>query len=543
MIRITIAQLNPIIGDFPGNLAKIEDTIYTAQNHGSDLVVFSELFLTGYPPYGLLDKPWFVKQTKEALEAVTMISQAHPQIGILLGLPLPGNKPDKGLYNSAVLLYQGKIWGSSHKTLLSYYDEFNEARYFDPAQVIEPVRFGNELLGIIIGQDAWDDPGNSSIDPIAQLAQKGATLFINIGASPYYLGKDEKQFQLISSHAKRLRIPFIYVNQVGGNDELVFDGRSMYMNAKGDPVFVADPFVEQVKTVTVPEQGSCKVFKPQDPVESVRAALVLGIRDYFRKCGFSRALVGLSGGIDSAVTCCLAVEAIGAANVLGITLPSIYSSSGSVSDSQALAENLGIDFKIIPIEPTLRSFQQSLNVFWDTSQLGIAEQNLQARIRGDILMSFSNQFGYILLSTSNKSEIATGYSTLYGDMCGGLAVLADVPKTLVYELAHLINRQKQVIPYDTIVKPPSAELKPNQLDQDDLPPYKILDQILNLYLEEGCSIEEIVGHGFDRKTVEWLVRAMIRSEYKRRQAAPGIKITTKTFGLGSKIPIAAKLEP
>ena len=372
------------------------------------------------------------------------------------------------------------------------------------------------------------------------MAKKGATILINISASPFHVGKEEIRYRLIRNHARRYGIPFLFVNQVGGNDELIFDGRSMCIDKWGNPIECFKSFKEQVKTIDTNDKGIPDAYHPQDKIESIYEALILGIRDYMKKCNFSKAIVGLSGGIDSAVTCCLAKEAIGVENVLAISMPSPYSSKGSVEDARKLAKNLGIRFKVIPISSIYHSYVNTLKESLQIEGIDITLENIQARIRGNILMALSNKFGYLLLSTGNKSELAVGYCTLYGDMSGGLSVISDVPKTMVYELAHYINRRSEVIPKEIIEKPPSAELKPDQRDQDTLPPYEILDRILHYYIEEGYSMEEIIALGFESKTVEWVIRAVNKNEYKRRQAAPGLKVTTKAFGIGRRIPIAAK---
>lgn len=544
-MKVTIMQLDPMVGDIDGNLKKLTNTI--AEVEDSDFVVFPELFITGYPPRDLLEKPWFIRRVWKALEELEEISKKYPKIGILVGAPTPtGKNTGRGLYNSAVLIYQGKMVFTQHKTLLPTYDVFDEARYFDPAPYVDVIPFKGEVLGISICEDAWNDPklwprGKLyTFDPIDALAKKGATLFLNISASPFYVGKEELRFKIIRDHTRKHRIPFIYVNQVGGNDELIFDGRSFLLNKFGEPVAVLPSFKESVKTVDL---GAVKPssYTPQDKIETVYDALVLGIRDYMRKCGFSKAVVGLSGGIDSSVTCCLACTAIGCENVLGISMPSIYSSESSVADAQKLARNLGIQFKVIPTSKIYQAYLDTLSQ-QASDEISVTEENIQARIRGNILMAFSNKFGYLVLSTGNKSELATGYCTLYGDLSGGLAVLADVPKTMVYELAHYINSGKEIIPKSVLEKPPSAELRPDQKDQDTLPPYPVLDKILHYYLEEELSPEEIIELGFEPDVVRWTVKAIVKSEYKRRQAPLGLKVTTKAFGIGRRMPIAAKYE-
>ncbi len=546
-MRVTIAQLNPTVGDISGNVAKIVRTLSECAPYLPDLVIFTELFLVGYPPKDLLERSWFIARAQEAVDELRRVSKGYPGTGILLGAPLPTAQANgKGLYNAALLLYQGEILARQAKSLLPTYDVFDEARYFDPAPEVQAVSFKGERLGIHVCEDAWTDPTlwarrpPYTFDPVQALAKQGATLFINISASPFNVGKEAVRFGLIREHARRHGIPFVYVNQIGGNDDLLFDGRSMCLDRRGEPLATLQPFSEQVQTIESDQPGIAGSYVPQEEIASVHDALVMGLRDYMCKTGFSRAVIGLSGGIDSAVTCCLAVKALGQENVLGITMPSPYSSTGSIEDSRQLARNLGIEFRVIPISGIYQAYLDTLKEHFAGRPPNEAEENIQARIRGNILMAMSNKFGYLVLSTGNKSELAVGYCTLYGDMSGGLAVISDVPKTMIYELALYINREIEVIPCASITKPPSAELKPNQVDQDTLPPYPVLDQILHHYVEEGHSVQEIVARGFDPDIVKWVARAVDRNEYKRKQAAPGLKVTTKAFGVGRRMPIAAR---
>ncbi|MGB8657759.1 MAG: NAD+ synthase [Candidatus Zixiibacteriota bacterium] len=546
-MKVTVAQLNPLVGDVNGNLLRIVDTLAQSAKDSSDLLILPELFLVGYPPRDLLERQWFVQKVQQAIEELTKISKGYPETGILFGAPLPtGRDTGKGLYNSAILIYQGRILSAHHKSLLPNYDVFDETRYFDPAPEINTVSFKGENLGISICEDAWNDPelwprGRLyASDPIDALAKKGASFLVNISASPFEIGKEEIRYRLIGDHAQRHRLPFVFVNQIGGNDELVFDGRSLCVDQDGEPVAVFPSFKEHVQTIDMKASGSPGLYVPQKRIESVYEALVLGIRDYMGKCGFSKTVVGLSGGIDSALVCCLAKEAIGAKNVLAISMPSPYSSRGSIEDSRKVAQKIGIQFQVIPISTVFDSYLVTLKECFKDRESDVTEENIQARIRGNILMAFSNKFGHLVLSTGNKSELAVGYCTLYGDMSGGLSVLSDVPKTMVYELAHHINRQSEVIPKEIVQKAPSAELKPNQVDQDTLPPYPVLDKILQHYIEEGNSPDEIIGMAFDPATVKWVVKAVEQNEYKRRQASPGLKVTTKAFGVGRRMPIAAK---
>jgi NAD+ synthase (glutamine-hydrolysing) len=548
IMKITMAQLNPTIGDFAGNLAKIEQTLAACAGDRPDLVVFSELYLAGYPPRDLLERGWFISQNLAGLDNVLALSRQYPDTGILVGAPMPTNlAAGKGLYNAALLLCNGEVLFQQHKSLLPTYDVFDEARWFDPAPTVAVVPFKNERLGISICEDAWNDPElwlrvPYVQDPVAVLAAEGATLMVNISASPFWAGKEEIRYRLLSNHARRHHVPFVFVNQVGANDELIFDGRSLFLDSAGRAVAVFPAFREQVTTIDTAING-VSGYQEQPHIEAIYEALLLGIRDYMAKTGFRQVVLGLSGGIDSAVTCALAVAALGRENVHGVSMPSAYSSEGSVADARQLAQNLGIEFQMVPIRDTFQAYLHMLEPVFAGREPDISEENIQARIRGNILMALSNKFGYLVLTTGNKSELAVGYCTLYGDMSGGLSVIADVPKTLVYELARYINRERAVIPDASLTKPPSAELRPNQTDQDSLPPYGILDAILKLYVDEGRSTAEIAAQGFDPVTVAWVVRTVNRSEYKRWQAAPVLKVTSKAFGMGRRMPIAARYTP
>jgi len=546
-MKITLAQLNPIVGDVTGNLKKALATLEQCAGE-SDLIIFSELFLVGYPPRDLLEQPTLIERAQAAVRELLEVSRSYPQTGILVGAAMPsGLETGKGLNNCALLICQGEIRFRQNKSLLPTYDVFDETRHFAPAGQVEVVDFQGETLGISICEDAWYEPELWSrclypFDPIQVLAEKGATLLINISSSPFQVGKEETRFRLLRHHAQRFGLPVVYVNQLGGNDELVFDGRSLVLDSRGEAIAVLPAFREAVATVDPGLPGQPGLYEPLEEIATVHAALVLGLRDYLHKCGFIKAVVGLSGGVDSAVTCCLAQQALGKDNVLGVLMPSPYSSEGSIRDSRKLVENLGIPSKEIPITPVYRAYLDSLQGHLEVEKLGVALENVQARIRGNLLMALSNEYGYLVLSTGNKSEMAVGYCTLYGDMSGGLSVLADVPKTMVYELARYLNRERTMIPDEIITKAPSAELRPDQKDQDTLPPYEILDQIMNYYLTEGYSFKDITQLGFEPETVKWIIRAIDRSEYKRRQAAPGLKITSKAFGMGRRIPIAARYE-
>jgi len=548
-VKIAVAQLNPKVGDIRGNLAKAMSTLDQVAADQPDLVVFPELFLTGYPPLDLLERSWFVSKQEAALDELTGYSSRWPETGVIIGAALPSRrKPGRGLYNSAVLIYQGRVVFKQPKSLLPTYDVFDEARYFDSAPKTLPVTFKGERLGLNVCEDAWNTadfwPQGRIYDqdPITLLHEAGTTLFINISASPFHAGKDELRYRLIQQHAAKHRTPFVFVNQVGGNDDLIFDGRSMVFDENGRLVLLAPAFEEDVLVVNLGRPQPGLAFRPQDRIESIRMALVLGLRDYVRKSGFSKVVVGLSGGIDSAVTFALAAEALGPENVLGVSMPSPYSSPGSVEDSRKLAENLGVEFKVVSITGIFEAYLQSLGPHFEGLPQDVTEENIQARIRGNLLMGFSNKLGHLVLATGNKSEVAMGYCTLYGDMSGGLSVISDVPKVMVYDLAGHINQDREVIPQAVLDKAPSAELRPDQKDEDSLPPYPVLDQILNLYIEDGRSREEIVAAGFEPDMVHWVVRMVNRNEYKRKQAAPGLKVTSKAFGFGRRMPIVAEYD-
>ncbi len=544
-MKITLAQLNPTIGDFKGNLEKIEDTFNQVKRDHPDIIVFSELFLTGYPPLDLLERKDFTDKAQQTLDKLLELSTTFSKTAVLCGTIQPTNqKKGKRLYNSALLIQNGKILFRQHKTLLPTYDVFDEARYFEPATNIDVFKFKDEILGITICEDAWNDPALRlgkiyNTNPVAILSKKGATILINISASPFNMGKEETRHSIFQKHAIHCQRSFIFLNQTGGNDELIFDGRSMIFNKEGQLIWLGHPFKEHVHTIDLSNPPPKQTYFQQDKIEAVYEALTLGIRDYMNKCHFQKAVLGLSGGIDSALTCCLASVALGPQNVLAAAMPSPYTSKASVEDAEQLSANLGVQFINIPITSIYQQYLDHLAAHFHNKAQDITEENIQARIRGNILMALSNKFGYLTLSTGNKSEISVGYCTLYGDMSGGLSVLGDVPKTLVYQIAEYINRDNEIIPRRIIEKIPSAELKPNQTDQDTLPPYDILDKILHLYLDKGYSKEEIISEGLSGDTVDWIIRAIERNEYKRRQAAPGLKITTKAFGIGRRMPVAA----
>jgi NAD+ synthase (glutamine-hydrolysing) len=546
-MRIALAQINTVVGDIAGNLEKITAALSSAAAERPDLIAFPEMCLTGYPPKDLVERPAFLDQAAAALISIEKLSAKFGGIGVIVGLPMASQGVGKGVVNVAALVAAGETLHKQVKSLLPTYDVFDEARYFDAADSIAPVGFKGETIGISICEDAWNDPelfGNRpyDIDPISILAQKGATIMINVSASPFSVGKEALRLELVRRHATHFGTPFIMINQVGGNDELVFDGRSYCVNAAGELMAALPMFEESVVTVDTKAAVKPVPFHPMDETEAIYRALVLGTRDYIHKCGFERAIVGLSGGIDSAVTVAIAAAALGAENVRAVTMPSPYSSQGSVDDSRALAASLGVALDVVPIGDVMSSYERALPKVFEGHSEGVAEENIQARIRGNILMAYSNKLGCLVLSTGNKSELAVGYCTLYGDMSGGLAVISDVPKMTVYRLADFINRDGQVIPRAVVDKAPSAELKPHQKDQDSLPPYETLDAILDLYIEDGLSGPDIAACGYDAKTVDWVLNAVRANEHKRKQAPPGLKVTSKAFGIGRRFPIAARYD-
>ncbi|MCF6153152.1 glutamine-dependent NAD(+) synthetase [Candidatus Kuenenia stuttgartiensis] len=543
-MKVALAQINTVVGDFENNVRKICSFIERAKRKHADLVVFPELAVTGYPPKDFLDIPAFVSHNLKALRDIT---QQVSGIAAIVGF-VDRNRQSYGklVHNAAAFIQDRQIVSVHHKSLLPTYDVFDESRYFESACSITPVQFNNYTLGISICEDIWNDEEFWTrplyeTDPIEKLISKGANVIINISASPFTVEKHESiRLRMLTHDAKKYKVPFIYVNQIGGNDELVFDGSSAVINAQGKRIAQAAAFGEDLIVVDLENTATQVVPQTFTPIETVQKALLLGLRDYVVKCGFEKVIIGLSGGIDSAVTAALAVEALGSENVMGIIMPSQFSSQGSVDDAVQLSKNLAIDYRIFPIKDLFDGYQTILREEFRGLPFDIAEENLQARIRGNIIMTLSNKYGYLVLSTGNKSEMAVGYCTLYGDMNGGLALISDVPKTMVYELAKYMNREKEIIPQETLSKPPSAELRPNQLDQDSLPPYNILDSILKAYIEEAKCIEEIVRMGFDETTVRDVIQKVNRNEYKRRQAAPGIKVTSKAFGSGRRMPIAHK---
>ncbi len=567
-MRIGLAQLNPTVGDLAGNRRKILDAYRALVAQGAELVVFPELIVCGYPPRDLLFKRRFVPDNEESLtEIAAAIGEIPAIIGFVETNPAPTGRR---FFNAAAFCHRGEIQVIGRKCLLPTYDVFDEDRYFEAANEPRIVTFAGKRIGLTICEDLWKNPKIDTsrlyeINPIAWLAAERVDLVVNLSASPWYAGKGAVRDQLVTDTAKQLRCPLAYVNAIGGNDELVFDGRSLVANANGEITARLAAFTEDLRTVDLPltspampsasdplsvKSSALSVERSPSPGAStpaptghsadIHAALVLGLRDYAHKSGFKRALIALSGGIDSALVAVLAVEALGAENVIGVSLPSSISSQHSKDDARILAENLGIRFETIAIADAVATAEAALGPVFAGRTRDVTEENIQARIRGVIMMALSNKFGALLLTTGNKSEVAVGYCTLYGDMCGGLAVISDVFKTQVYALCRWINREREIIPENTIIKPPSAELRPGQVDQDSLPPYDILDAILVGYVEKGLSRRDLVREGFNETVVNDIVRKVDLNEYKRKQMAPGLKITPLAFGVGRRIPIVQK---
>ena len=546
-MKIALLQVNPTVGDLPGNARLIVDALTVAGRLGAQLAVTPELALVGYLPRDLLLSAGFIDASWRALGELAANAAALPPV--LVGLPEP-NPSDEGrpLFNSAVLLRGGAVDQRFRKALLPTYDVFDEDRYFEPFHGPQILEICGKKLGVSICEDIWNDRDywkrrRYHHDPIDELARVGATSVINLSASPFTAGKHHRREEMIGSMAKKHRVPVVYVNQFGGNDDLVFDGRSCAFDAMGAPFARGRAFEADVVICDIDRPRPIAAPLDTTPESEIWRALVLGTRDYVRKCGFGSVVLGLSGGIDSALTAAIAVDAVGADRVLGVLMPSPYSSRGSVDDANLLAANLGIRTLTLPIEPPMRAFDQTLREPFSTGSCEVARENLQARIRGTLLMALSNQTGALLLTTGNKSELSVGYCTLYGDMNGGLAVIADVPKTMVYRIAHWRNQTvgRPLIPESSLTKAPSAELRPNQTDQDWLPPYDVLDDILQRHIEQHQPAREIVAAGFDAETVERVLRLVRLAEFKRKQAAPGLKVTDRAFGTGWRMPIAARI--
>ncbi|MCG3128337.1 MAG: Glutamine-dependent NAD(+) synthetase [Phycisphaerae bacterium] len=548
-MKVALVQLNPIVGDVRGNTRRILAALDAARRDQPDLAVFPEQAFIGYPGKDLLLRREVIRENTAALQDVT---RASAGLNVIIGCAEPNDdSTGRMIYNSAAVLCDGRVAGFVRKRLLPTYDIFDEVRYFQPGGSPQLFTFAGRRVGVSVCEDIWttqtgaQDRPLYDCDPVADLARLGAELIVNISASPFTLDKHGERMALLSMHARAHRLPVVYVNQVGGNDELLFDGASCVVDAGGQLIAAARAFDDDTLVVDLDQPHAARREPFPTGVAGLHQALVVGLRDYVRKCGFRSVVVGLSGGIDSAVVACLAADALGPASVYAVAMPSRFSSSHSVSDAQLLAANLGIRFQIIPIESIHSAFEACLTPVFGPAAAGVAEENVQARARGTLLMALSNKAGHLLLTTGNKSELAVGYCTLYGDMCGGLAVISDVPKTKVYELANYINQRHggPRIPEGTLTKPPSAELRPDQTDQDTLPPYDVLDAILERYEERLDSVERIIADGFDPAIVHDVVRRITASEYKRQQAAPGLKVTSRAFGFGRRMPIAARSLP
>lgn len=543
-IKFCLAQLNFKIGDFEGNTAKIADTIFNAKQKGADLVIFSEMSVCGYMPDDLLDYPWFVEKCEQSLEAVAQSCQG---IAAIVGGVMRNPKKGRLLQNVVCFMQNGRIQQTIAKTLLPTYDVFSESRYFEPAQETEIIEFKGHKIGIAICEDIWDiyNDFEYKISPGTILKELGAEIIINPSASPFHLGKQSLRNRVFSGQASRFDLPVIYANQVGIHTELIFDGASRVINSNGEIALQLPDFKESIQYIEFKDQqfqSSNTVPIEPDEIETLHSALIFGIQDYFKKMGFKKAVLGSSGGIDSAVVQALLSEAIGADNVLAVLMPSQFSSDGSIQDAKQLSENLGNTFEIIPIKDIFDQYTSSLASIFEGREFNVAEENIQARSRGVLLMAISNKLGNILINTSNKSEMAVGYSTLYGDMCGSLSVLGDVYKGQVYALARYINRNEVIIPQEIIEKAPSAELRPGQKDSDSLPDYDILDEILKLYVEGRKSKDEITMEGYDSQVVERIVNMVNANEYKRYQAPPIIRVSSKAFGKGRIMPLVAKFQ-
>lgn len=544
-MKIGIAQINAVVGDFPGNAKRILASYRECVEKGAELVLTPEMALVGYPPMDLLFRTEFVPK---CLQALDYLADEIRDIPLIVGYvdQCAEGEAGKPFRNAAAFLHDGKVEKKVWKSLLPTYDVFDERRYFEPGDSNTPIEFKGVKIGITICEDIWTEGYLHrplyQHDPALELSRQGMDILLNLSASPFNLGKRQARFAMLGDIARRMKTPLVYCNCIGGNDQLIFDGNSAAFDAEGNPLTALRAFEEDCQVVDTSAQGdSHKDPGPMSSEEECFKALVLGLRDYARKCGFSRACLGLSGGIDSALTAVIACEALGPENVHGLTMPSEYSSSGSVDHSIELAANLGMQCDCVPIKDAFEAVKSAMNpVFGDLAE-DITEENMQARIRGLFLMSLSNKTGRLLLTTGNKSELAVGYCTMYGDMCGGLAVISDLPKLQVYALSRWINREQELIPWETIDKPPSAELRPDQKDQDTLPPYEVLDAVLELYVEKHLSGSEIIEkHGFDENLVRWIQRRVDLNEWKRFQAAPGLRVTSKAFGMGRRMPLAQR---
>jgi NAD+ synthase (glutamine-hydrolysing) len=539
-MKVFIGQINSTVGALSANAELIRRAYDEGVRAGADVVMVPELAVTGYPPRDLLDRPHFIER---ALEIRDELAKMTGETTLIFGCPVRNpHWCGKPLHNAAIVARNGTIILEQKKMLLPTYDVFDELRYFEPGNEVHLVEIAGKRVGVSICEDFWFDDevfGQKMYcgNPVDDLARQGAEVLLNISASPFNSGKRHTRWQIFSDIATRYRVPLVYVNQVGGNDELLFDGSSIVFDASGQTIFCARAFEEHSTLVQL--QGSpCEMVLALGEEEEIGRGLILGLRDYIRKCGFKDVVIGLSGGIDSALTAAIAAEALGPERVTGIAMPSQFSSQHSIDDARSLASNLGIDFHLVPISPIYAPYETAIDALFGTHQFDTTNENIQARIRGNILMAWSNRTGAMVLSTGNKSELAVGYCTLYGDMAGGLSLLGDVYKTMVYRVARWLNRERTLIPESTMTKAPSAELRPNQTDQDTLPPYDVLDGILKLYIEEWLEVDAIAARGFDRDLVARILKMVDTAEFKRRQAAPTIRVSSKAFGSGRDMPIA-----
>ncbi|MFZ2492568.1 MAG: NAD+ synthase [Thermoanaerobaculia bacterium] len=541
-MKIYIGQLNPTVGALGTNAELIRRAYEDGVRAGADVVMVPELAVTGYPPRDLLDRPVFIDAALEVRDELVAMTG---ETALIFGCPTRNDRwCGKLLHNSAIVAARGKVLLEQHKSLLPTYDVFDELRYFEPARSVRTVEIAGRRVGVLVCEDFWfdDEVFGTKLycrNPVDDLARQGAELILNISASPFNAGKRRARYDIFSRIAARYSLPLVYVNQVGGNDELIFDGSSVVFDKQGRTVFCAPAFEEHGSLVNLAGMP-CESILALEEDEEIGRALILGLSDYVRKCGFRDVALGLSGGIDSAVVCAIAAEALGPEHVTGITMPSQFSSGHSVDDSRTLATNLGIDFHTVPIAGIYAPYEASFQQLFGNDLFDTTNENVQARIRGNLLMAWSNRGGALVMTTGNKSELAVGYCTLYGDMAGGLGILGDVYKTMVYRVARWLNRDREIIPASTLTKPPSAELRPGQLDQDSLPPYDVLDGILKLYIEEWQDSEEIIAAGFERATVERVLRLVDNNEFKRQQAAPTLRVSAKAFGSGRQMPIAQR---
>ncbi|MEK6232696.1 MAG: NAD+ synthase [Luteolibacter sp.] len=540
-MKVGIAQINGVVGDFPGNAKRILAAYRECLEKGAELVVTPEMSLVGYPPRDLVYKSQFVPK---CLQALDYLADEVKEVPLIVGyVDFHEGKFGKPFRNAAAWLEGGEIRSKFWKTLLPTYDVFDERRYFEPGERCEPFVWGGKRIGVTICEDVWSEDYLRrpfyDRDPVEELSAAGVDLLINLSASPYHLGKPENRRRMLTDVAKEANVPIVYCNSIGGNDQLVFDGHSMAVDPSGEVISQLSGFVEESRVIEVFSGGETEPLK-SGSTEQLYDALVLGLRDYAHKCGFSTVCLGLSGGIDSALTAVIAADALGPENVRGLTMPSPYSSRGSVEDSFSLAEKIGIRCDEVSISAAFDSVKTAMAPVFEGKEQDVTEENMQARLRGMFLMALSNKDNHLLLTTGNKSELAVGYCTIYGDMCGGLAAISDLPKTKVFEISKWVNRNGERIPWNTITKPPSAELRPDQKDQDTLPEYDVLDAILELYVEQHLGAEEIIGHGYDETMVRWIQRRVDLNEWKRQQGAPGIRVTTKALGMGRRMPFVQR---